>query len=110
MKPQVAFFSGVFLGVAGAYLIGKKSENSNDNKLKNMEGGSKDDVIYMAGEITEKFPNGMYRVKLENGHVVLGHVSGKMRMHYIRILPGDKVIVELSPYNLTRCRIVFRYK
>ena len=71
---------------------------------------SKDDAIQMAGEITENLPNAMFRVKLENGHVVLGHISGKMRMHYIRILPGDKVTVEMTPYDLTRARIVFRSK
>ena len=71
---------------------------------------SKEDVIQMAGEIVENLPNATFRVKLENGHVVLGHISGKMRMHYIRILPGDKVTVEVSPYDLTRCRITFRAK
>jgi translation initiation factor IF-1 len=71
---------------------------------------SKDDVIQMAGEIIENLPNAMFRVKLENGHVVLGHISGKMRMHYIRILPGDRVQVELTPYDLTRGRITYRYK
>ena len=58
----------------------------------------------------ETLPNATFRVKLENGHVVLGHISGKMRMHYIRILPGDNVTVEVSPYDLTRCRIIFRAK
>ena len=71
---------------------------------------SKDDVIQMAGEIVENLPNAMFRVKLENGHVVLGHISGKMRMLYIRILPGDKVTVEMTPYDLTRARIIFRAK
>lgn len=71
---------------------------------------SKEDVIEMQGEVTENLPNATFRVKLENGHVVLGHISGKMRMHYIRILPDDKVVVELSPYDLTRGRIVYRYK
>ncbi|WP_114639447.1 translation initiation factor IF-1 [Polynucleobacter necessarius] len=71
---------------------------------------SKDDVIQMAGEVVENLPNAMFRVKLENGHVVLGHISGKMRMHYIRILPGDKVTVEMIPYDLTRARIIFRAK
>ena len=70
----------------------------------------KDDVIQMAGETIENLPNAMFRVKLENGHVVLGHISGKMRMHYIRILPGDKVTVEMTPYDLTRARIIFRAK
>ena len=71
---------------------------------------AKDDVIQMQGEILENLPNATFRVKLENGHVVLGHISGKMRMNYIRILPGDKVGVEMSPYDLTRGRIIFRYK
>ena len=71
---------------------------------------AKDDVIQMQGEILENLPNATFRVKLENGHVVLGHISGKMRMHYIRILPGDKVTVELTPYDLSRARIVFRAK
>ena len=71
---------------------------------------SKDDMIEMLGEVVENLPNATFKVKLENGHVVLGHISGKMRMHYIRILPGDKVKVELTPYDLTRARIVFRSK
>jgi translation initiation factor IF-1 len=71
---------------------------------------SKEDTIQMQGEIVETLPNATFRVKLENGHIVLAHISGKMRMHYIRILPGDKVTVELTPYDLTRGRIVFRAK
>jgi translation initiation factor IF-1 len=71
---------------------------------------SKDDVIEMLGEVMENLPNATFRIKLENGHVVLGHISGKMRMHYIRILPGDKVTVQLTPYDLTKGRIVFRAK
>lgn len=71
---------------------------------------SKEDVIQMQGEVVENLPNATFRVKLENGHQVLGHISGKMRMHYIRILPGDKVQVELTPYDLTRGRITYRYK
>ncbi|MBI5430300.1 MAG: translation initiation factor IF-1 [Nitrosomonadales bacterium] len=71
---------------------------------------SKEDVIQMAGEVEEALPNATFRIKLENGHVVLGHISGKMRMHYIRILPGDKVNVELTPYDLSKARIVFRAK
>jgi translation initiation factor IF-1 len=66
---------------------------------------SKEDVIQMAGEVEESLPNATFRIKLENGHVVLGHISGKMRMHYIRILPGDKVTVELTPYDLSKARI-----
>ena len=70
---------------------------------------AKEAAIEVDGEITETFPNAMFRVKLENGHVVLAHVSGKMRMHYIKILPGDTVKLELSPYDLSRGRITFRY-
>jgi translation initiation factor IF-1 len=73
-------------------------------------GMTKEDTIQMQGEILETLPNATFRVKLENGHVVLGHISGKMRMHYIKILPGDKVTVDLTPYDLTRARIIFRAK
>ncbi|MDA9689451.1 translation initiation factor IF-1 [Betaproteobacteria bacterium] len=71
---------------------------------------AKDDAIQMQGEIIETLPNATFRVKLENDHVVLGHISGKMRMNYIRILPGDKVTVEMTPYDLTKARIIFRAK
>jgi translation initiation factor IF-1 len=71
---------------------------------------SKEETIQMQGEVVETLPNATFRVKLENGHIVLGHISGKMRMHYIRILPGDNVTVELTPYDLSRARIVFRAK
>jgi translation initiation factor IF-1 len=71
---------------------------------------AKEDVIEMQGEVVENLPNATFRVKLDNGHIVLGHISGKMRMHYIRILPGDKVTVQLTPYDLTKGRIVFRAK
>jgi translation initiation factor IF-1 len=70
----------------------------------------KKDVIEIEGTITEPLPNAMFRVELDNGHEVLAHISGKMRMHYIRILKGDRVLVELSPYDLTRGRITYRYK
>lgn len=70
----------------------------------------KEDVIKIDGVVRETLPNAMFRVVIEGGHEVLAHVSGKMRMHYIRILPGDKVAMELSPYDLTRGRIVLRYK
>ncbi len=70
----------------------------------------KKDVIVMDGVITETLPNAMFRVKLDNGHEILAHVSGKMRMHFIRILVGDKVQVEISPYDLTKGRIIYRYK
>jgi translation initiation factor IF-1 len=71
---------------------------------------AKHDVIEVEGRVIEPLPNAMFRVELENGHKVLAHVSGKIRMHYIRILPGDRVTVELSPYDLTRGRITYRYK
>lgn len=71
---------------------------------------AKEDTIEMQGVVLEALPNTTFRVKLENDHVVLGYISGKMRMHYIRILPGDKVTVELTPYDLSRARIVFRAK
>ncbi len=70
----------------------------------------KEDTIEMQGDVLENLPNATFRVKLENGHIVLGHISGKMRKHYIRILPGDKVTVELTPYDLSRARITFRAK
>jgi translation initiation factor IF-1 len=70
----------------------------------------KDDAIEVEGTVTEPLPNAMFRVKLDNGHEVLAHISGKMRMHFIRILPGDKVKVELSPYDLSRGRITYRAK
>ena len=71
---------------------------------------SKEDVIAVEGTIKETLPNAMFRVELENGHRVLAHISGKMRMHFIKILPGDRVTVELSPYDLTRGRITYRFK
>lgn len=71
---------------------------------------SKTDTIQVMGKVLEPLPNAMFKVELENGHVVLAHISGKMRMHYIRILPGDKVTVELTPYDLSRGRIVYRFK
>jgi translation initiation factor IF-1 len=70
----------------------------------------KEDAIELEGTVIEPLPNAMFKVELENGHVILAHISGKMRMHYIRILPGDKVTVELSPYDLNRGRITYRYK
>lgn len=71
---------------------------------------AKEDRIELQGEVLENLPNATFKVKLENGHIVLGYISGKMRMHYIRILPGDKVTVEMTPYDLTRARITFRVK
>lgn len=71
---------------------------------------TKEDVIELEGTVLEALPNAMFRVELENGHKILAHISGKMRMHYIKILPGDKVTVELSVYDLNRGRITYRFK
>ena len=71
---------------------------------------SKEDVIEVAGVVSEALPNTLFKVKLENGHEILAHISGKLRMNYIKILPGDKVKVELSPYDLTKGRITWRAK
>jgi translation initiation factor IF-1 len=71
---------------------------------------AKDDVIVIDGKVVEALPNAMFRVELDNGHIVLCHISGKMRMHYIKILPGDKVKVEITPYSLDKGRITHRYK
>ena len=70
---------------------------------------AKEDNIEMQGTVLETLPNTMFRVELENGHVVTAHISGKMRMHYIKLLPGDKVKLEMSPYDLTKARITYRY-
>ncbi len=70
----------------------------------------KEKGLQLEGVVTETLPNAMFRVEVAEGHIVLAHVSGKMRMHFIRILPGDRVLIELSPYDLTRGRIVYRYK
>ena len=71
---------------------------------------SQKEVIKLAGKVVEALPNTQFRVELENGHEIIAHISGKMRMHYIKILPGDKIKVEMSPYDLSKGRIVFRYK
>ena len=71
---------------------------------------AKNDVIEVEGKVLEVIPGGNFKVELSNGHTIEAHISGKMRMHYIRILPGDKVTVELTPYDLTRGRIVYRFK
>ena len=68
------------------------------------------EVIEVEGTVLETLPNAMFRVELENGHVILAHISGKMRMHYIKILPGDKVTVEMTPYDLTKGRVIYRHK
>jgi translation initiation factor IF-1 len=71
---------------------------------------AKEETIQVEGKVLEPLPNAMFKVQLDNGHVVLAHISGKMRMHFIKILPGDRVTLELSPYDLSRGRITYRYK
>jgi translation initiation factor IF-1 len=71
---------------------------------------AKEETIQVEGKVLEPLPNAMFKVELDNGHVVLAHISGKMRMHFIKILPGDRVTLELSPYDLSRGRITYRYK
>lgn len=71
---------------------------------------NKKEVIELEGEVTETLPNAMFRVVLENGHEILAHISGRMRMHYIKILPGDKVTIEMTPYDLSKGRITYRHK
>jgi len=71
---------------------------------------ARDDVIEVEGKVVEKLPNATFKVKLDNGHVILAHISGKLRMNFIRIIPGDKVLIEMSPYDLTKGRIVWRDK
>ena len=81
------------------------------DKQRSAEGmAKKDGAIEIEGTVVESLPNAFFRVELDNGHKVLAHISGKMRMHYIRILPDDRVVVELSPYDLSRGRIVYRYQ
>lgn len=79
------------------------------NKQENNQKDSKE-VIELQGTIIETLPNAMFKVELENGHEILAHISGRMRMHYIKILPGDKVTIEMTPYDLTKGRITYRHK
>ena len=87
-----------------------RSRRARPDRAKKAEPAKKEDAIEVEGTVVEPLPNAMFRVALESGHRVLAHVSGKMRMNFIRILPGDKVTVELSPYDLTRWRITYRFK
>ena len=80
-------------------------ENNSNNQKQNKKG-----FLEVSGTVTELLPSTTFRVELENGHVITAHISGKMRMHYIKILPGDKVKVEMTPYDLTKGRITYRYK
>lgn len=89
---------------------GKAKKLAGDQRPREEERQARSDAIEVTGTVIEPLPNAMFRVELENGHVVLAHISGKMRRHFIRILRGDKVTVELSPYDLSRGRVVYRYK
>ena len=89
---------------------GRMGRRSAPDKKKGESGNTKEDAIEVMATVIEPLPNAMFRVELENKHQVLAHISGKMRKNFIRILAGDKVAVELSPYDLTRGRIVYRYK
>ena len=93
--------------MTGASTNGEIRTRTRHSSSRNMP---KEDAIEVVGTVVETLPNAMFRVELENKHMVLAHVSGKMRKNFIRILPGDKILVELSPYDLSRGRIVYRYK
>ena len=88
----------------------RRKTRRGQTKKTGQEQTKKEEAIEVEGTVVEPLPNAMFRVELEAGHKVLAHISGKMRMHFIRILPGDKVIVELSPYDLSRGRITYRHK
>ena len=88
----------------------RRKTRRGQTKKTGQEQTKKEEAIEVEGTVVEPLPNAMFRVELETGHKVLAHISGKMRMHFIRILPGDKVIVELSPYDLNRGRIIYRHK
>jgi translation initiation factor IF-1 len=107
----------LFFGCFGASRPAGRNQNCSPGRLgapgeveEESLAKPKDDTILVEGTVVEPLPNAMFRVELENGHKVLAHISGKMRMHYIRILPGDRVQVELTPYDLARGRITYRYK
>jgi translation initiation factor IF-1 len=110
-RPQTAGVSGA-AGVGGPLPLARGEVCWTDRPdVKIAEDmPKKDGAIEIEGRVVEPLPNAMFRVELANGHKVLAHISGKMRQHYIRILPEDRVVVELSPYDLTRGRIVYRYK
>ena len=109
-SPPPAYVSGRQSG----YLRITVTETSVNNQVIEAriaeDMAKKDGAIEVEGRVVEPLPNAMFRIELENGHKVLAHISGKMRQHYIRILPEDRVVVELSPYDLSRGRIVYRYK
>lgn len=108
------FYGFAFIALIVISRIKRKTKDGKATVFKDILKGdkisNKEAVIEAEGTILESLPNAMFKVELDNGHKVLAHISGKMRMHYIKILPGDKVKVEISPYDLTRARITFRKK
>lgn len=107
--PDEVHGTGQILADAGGSRADGRQRNTDVQQIVE-DMPKKEGVIEMEGSVVEALPNAMFRVELTNGHVVLAHISGKMRQHYIRILPEDRVVVELTPYDLTRGRIVYRYK
>ena len=107
-------YHGLYVAGAGLHYVPSIRELVEESKLQGFSlfevSMAKEDYLEMQGEILENLPNATFKVRLENGHIVHGFISGKMRMHYIRILPGDKVTVQLTPYDLSKGRIVFRSK
>jgi len=99
-----------FLATGSRFVVGSKAVPTAPTAGTTEDMAKKDGAIEVEGRVVEPLPNAMFRIELENGHKVLAHISGKMRQHYIRILPEDRVVVELSPYDLSRGRIVYRYK
>src|SRR5215211_4050000 len=104
--PNRAYDAGLTTAFPRSIIARPASQTPSDSEAM----AKKDGVIEIEGSVVEALPNAMFRVELTNGHKVLAHISGKMRQHYIRILPEDRVVVELSPYDLSRGRIVYRYK
>ena len=113
MRPRGGVLTGSHIRFhpvpAPRHRCGRGSTDKNDDQESHLP-KPKEDAIVLEGTVVEPLPNAMFRVELENGHKVLAHSSGKMRMHRIRILPGDKVQVEITPYDLNRGRITYRYK
>lgn len=107
-KSDGYVFNSCFIGLAGLFAINYHAAVKTCKELTLRV--AKQDAIELEGKVLEPLPNAMFNVELENGHVILCTISGKIRMNYIRILPGDKVVVEMSPYDLTRGRITYRYK
>ena len=106
-------FRGIYRGIQENIFLARSIADRRKRRLRNVKAGiglAKEKPIQVEGKVVEALPNATFRVELENGHLILAHISGKMRLHYIRIIQGDRVAVELSPYDLTRGRITYRYK